>query len=121
MTPSQVSTLTHDNRWFCHFMPYAFVRLAHSRRKHVFLPVNRKYKPLGLLSSRKVDYQDYIDGAVVFRRDPILMKDVWTSTREHLHLYSDVPRTRLDYFERLGRVLSVADSLKALESEPGKR
>lgn len=117
MTPSQADHLTDDNRWFRHFLPYAFVRLEHPRRRHVFLPVNRDYKPLGMITRKEVDYVDYMEKAAVFRRDPRLMPGVWTATREHLMLYNDTPGSRLDYFERLARVMSVADSLVALETE----
>lgn len=118
MTPDQAAKLTLDNRWFRHFMPYAFVRLDHPKRRHVFLPVNRNYKPLGQTSSKWVEYREFLDSAVVFRRDPKQMSGVWTATREHLHLYNDNPKSRLNYFERPSRVLAAADSFAALETDP---
>lgn len=121
MTPKQAAALTDDNRWFRHFLPYAFVRLEHPRRRHVFLPVNRNYKPLGIFSREWVEYATHLDDAVAFRRDPLLMTGVWTATREHLWLYNDNPLSRLDYFERLERVMRVADSFKALEAEKRAR
>src|SRR5438552_14461888 len=34
-------------QWFRYSMPYQFVRLSPSGRAHIYLPLNRNYKPLG--------------------------------------------------------------------------
>jgi hypothetical protein len=70
----------------------------------VYLPLNRDYKPLGLKTKDCVDYQDYIEQAVVFPDDPHAFENVWHRS-ESLHLYGDDPESRLDYFDRLERLL----------------
>jgi hypothetical protein len=49
-------------------LPYALHRLDIPGQ--VWLPVNRRYKPLGLASSAWVDYLDHTAAAVFFLRDP---------------------------------------------------
>jgi hypothetical protein len=36
------------------------------RHKHVYLPLNRNYKPLGQTSRQRVRYEDYVDQAMIF-------------------------------------------------------
>lgn len=90
------------------FMPYVFQRLPHPKRKQVFMPLNRDYKPLGLPRSGHVDYAEMAPThAVVFGRDPASFKDVWSNVRgDSLWLYDDHPRSRLDYFQRLERLMA---------------
>lgn len=63
-------------------MPYRFIKLPLAGAKHVYLPLNRNYKPLGvgapsdLDNKRKVDYLDYRNQAVIFLRDPHSFKGV---------------------------------------------
>ena len=85
-------------------MPYHFVKLPSRRYKHLYLPVNRNYKPLGYLGDEHVDYEMYSSQAVPFRRDPHCIQGVWTDP-ERLFLYSSSPSSRADYFARLERLM----------------
>ena len=73
--------------------------------KHVYLPLNRDHKPLGVKSNDWVDYQDFIDQAVVFPEDPHTFENVW-HIPETLYLYDEGSKSKVDYFERLERLLS---------------
>jgi len=97
--------LTDD--WFEHWMPYCFHKLPGIRRyKHVYLPLNRDYKPLGHVSRKRVHYEDYAAQAVIFHEDPMTLEGIWTATSDDkLWLYDDTA-SRVDYFERLGRLMS---------------
>lgn len=92
-----------DN-WFWNCMPYCFRRLDISR-KHVWLPLNRRYKPLGVVTKQWVIYEEYLPRSVVFARDPQGFKDIWLDPvgPDSLYLYSDI-RSRNDYWVRLDRL-----------------
>jgi hypothetical protein len=92
-----------DNEWARVWLPYQFVKISANGRNG-YLPVNRRYKPLGVNSGEWVNYEDYANQAVFFATDPKTFKDVWHASAE-LYLYSDDPDTRKDYFERLERLL----------------
>ena len=97
--------LTRDDQWFRYWMPYCFQKLEVGGRNHIYLPVNRDYKPLGITSKDHVDYYAYLPQAVVFSADPHTFDGIWFH-KETLHLYEDVASSRVDYFARLERLLS---------------
>ena len=86
-------------------MPYCFKKLEVEGRNYVYLPLNRDYKPLGITSKEDVDYDAYLSQAVMFSVDPHTFDGIWFH-KETLHLYEDVASSRVDYFERLERLLS---------------
>ena len=101
MTPKQASDLTDHSHWFRYWMPYTFREVGDR-----WLPLNRDYKPLGVITRDHVAYEDYVEShGVKFARDPRTYTDVWHSSQS-LFLYSDSPASRLDYFERLARLMS---------------
>ena len=105
MQSDNAKRLTRMDQWFRYWLPYSFVKLETANRKHVYLPVNRNYKPLGVTSGERVDYDDFTWQAVIFSADPHTFDNVWFR-RDTLHLYEDVISSRLDYFQRLERLLS---------------
>lgn len=103
-----------SNGWFRAAMPYCFRRMRCVVQgqvlPHVWLPLNRDYKPLGVTTSRHTDYADYIGQAISFARDPSKFKNVWwnndTAVSEvSCFLYSDLESSRDDYFDRLNRLM----------------
>ena len=105
MQKDSAERLTRMDQWFRYWLPYSFVKLETTNHNHVYLPVNRNYKPLGVTSDDWVDYEDFIDQAVIFSADPHTFANVWFH-RDTLHLYEDVVSSRVDYFQRLERLLS---------------
>lgn len=109
-TEGQGRNLTTSDHWFRYWMPYCYHKLEHSSRKHVWLPLNRNYKPLGITSRDHVDYDRFINQAVAFASDPAAWRGVWVDRQAaiggKLYLYTDGPRYRADYFARLARVMS---------------
>ena len=105
MTEEQLRQLSYGDSWFRYWMPYTFEKLEHPELTHVYLPLNRNYKPLGITSKDWVEYEEFIDQAVAFNRDPSKLKGVWLDT-QGLYLYEDSLDSRKDYFERLGKLFS---------------
>lgn len=110
MTKDQAAALTSGRAWnapptfFRFWMPYCFQRVDHPRRKHVFIPLNRDYVPLGVLDRPTVKYATEIDRhGVAFARDPATFEGVWwhTDGSSRLWLYDDSAASRFDYFARL--------------------
>ncbi|MGH6977954.1 MAG: hypothetical protein ACRED4_01455 [Brevundimonas sp.] len=116
LTQNRLLDLTKSDSWFRYWMPYAFVKLEHPKLKHVWLPLNRNYKPLGYTSSVWVEYDDYIDQAISFARDPRLLKAVWSeeieATDTQIWLYKST-MYREDYFARLERLMGVKQQIVA--------
>ena len=110
MNSQQLARLTDNDQWFRYWMPYQLAKLESSRHKHIYLPVNRNYKPLGYVGDNWVDYARHENSAIVFRADPHTFKDVWRNA-EYLVLYDDSIDSRRDYFDRLGRLLSHAAAI----------
>ena len=110
MKDADARRLTNTPHWFRFWLPYQFVKLELETRKHVYLPLNRNYKPLGYLGKDFLKYEDYASQAVVFGSDPSGFKGVWHDPAG-LYLYDDNPRSRRDYFERLDKLLSRTMSL----------
>jgi hypothetical protein len=105
--------LTQSNHWFKFWMPYLFQALDVPGAKHVYLPLNRNYKPLGYTSREWVKYENYASQAVRFKRDPSSFIDVWRQPKDYdiadrLWLYNDGVESRVDYFERLEKLMGRA-------------
>ena len=107
--------LTFNDQWFCYWFPYQFVKLNVEKPKHVYLPVNRKYKPLGITTGEWIDYELYAFQAVVFTHDPHEFEEIWHDP-ENLYLYEDSVRSRLDYFVRLETLLSRSIKLNEISN-----
>ncbi len=107
MNEKQAGELTQGSHWFRFWMPYYFEKLEHPKFKWVYLPVNRNYKPLGISSDKWVDYDSFMNShAVRFSRDPITFEGIWRGVDpDELFLYNDDRKSRLDYFERLGKLM----------------
>lgn len=105
--------IAYSTTWFRYWMPYCFQKLEVKGRKHVYLPLNRNYKPLGITSRDHVNYAKYLDQAIVFGSDPKKFSGIWNGdiSGDKLWLYEDATPTRLDYFERLGKLLSKAPKI----------
>lgn len=110
MTKEQAAGLTSGRAWnapatfFRFWMPYCFQRVDHPTRKHVFIPLNRDYVPLGILDRPTVDYPAQVDRyGVAFTRDPATFEGIWWNTdgSSRLWLYDDTAASRFDYFARL--------------------
>ena len=112
MKKDSATRLTRPDQWFRYWMPYCFEKLEVGSRTHVYLPLNRNYKPLGITSMEWVDYITYLPQAVVFSADPHTFDGIWFY-RDTLHLYEDVELSRVDYFLRLERLLSRVVKLHA--------
>jgi hypothetical protein len=91
-------------------MPYTFSKMEVTMAKHVYLPLNRNYKPLGLTTREWVQHEPYLHQAVVFSSDPHDIQGVWWTkvmpSKPLLTLYNDDPESRFDYFSRLERLMS---------------
>ncbi len=113
--------LTGPEMWFKFSMPYCFQKLEVPKLRHVWLPLNRNYKPLGHQGHERVRYEDYLAQAVRFRTDPQGFSKIWwdtTADSERLWLYDDGAKSRDSYFERLGRLMArskVIDRQQAAE------
>ncbi len=115
MTPDQAAGLTCGHgmgrtpTFFKIWMPYLYQRVGVAGRKHAYLPLNRDYVPLGF--RRQDGFVNYdetaLRHAVYFSRDPSALKDVWWNQLDgSLWLYDDSTQSRLDYFERLERLMT---------------
>ena len=89
------------NKWFRFWVPYNFSKLENDRFNHVYLPLNRDYRPLGV--TENVTYQDYIAQALVFMNDPAKFKDVWVPGKP-LYLYDGSTESLLTLGERFMRL-----------------
>jgi len=112
MESDSAERLTMMDQWFRYWLPYSFFKLETANRDHVYLPVNRNYKPLGVTSDEWVDYENFTKQAVVFSADPHTFENVWVD-QEPLYLYGEAISSRVDYFQRLERLLS--SSVKLFE------
>lgn len=82
--------------------------------EHVYPPVNRGLKPLGVAGQGCVRWHDCAAQAVVFRSDPHGFDGVWidpVGTTPGLFLYDDTPESRMDYFARFERLMARASRL----------
>lgn len=100
-----------DNRqvyrydWFRIHLPYLVIPIRPDIAKHLYLPLNREYKPLGIPRSEFVDYDAYAHKAMRFARDPRTFTGVWTDDR--LYLYDDTSKFDYElYFARLAKLFT---------------
>ena len=114
MDKEAAAALASPGHWFRHWMPYEFVRLGPGGDEHVYLPLNRALKPLGITARGCTRFSDYRAQAVVFRMDPHPFEGVWFDPvgatpglpRRRLLLYDDTPESRMDYFVRFERLMA---------------
>jgi hypothetical protein len=93
MDKEAATALASYDHWFRYCMPWKFVRLG-TGEEHVYLPVNRGLKPLGVTGQGCVRWHDCAAQAVVFRSDPHGFEGVWidpVGTTPGLFLYDDTP------------------------------
>ena len=87
-------------------LPYYFHHMP-ELGKHIYLPCNRDYKPIGVRGySEWVDYADYKHLMVKFSRDPRLIKGVWKEHSWGLFMYGDLPSSRSCYYQNLAKIMS---------------
>lgn len=104
------STMDH---WFRFWMPYLFQKIDHPKIKHFYLPLNRNYKPLGVISKDWIEYEGFASShGVAFASDPANIPNVWLPGS--LYLYDDTTKSRRDYFTRFERLM--ARSIKIQKS-----
>jgi hypothetical protein len=108
MTNREALSLTAQGEPFRTHMPYTFQKLDGPRFKHIYLPLNRNYDPLGTDPNwdwrNHRDWSAFFKQAWVFRRDPRTIENIWI--REGgLHLYNDDPFSRKDYLNRYVKLL----------------
>jgi len=112
----QAKSLTAGPRgggtFFKRWMPYLYQRVEVKGRKHVFLPLNRNYRPLG--TQEFADYAAVADTyGVAFRQDPGAFENIWWNTDDagRFWLYDDSAKSRVSYFERLERLMLKSHAL----------
>lgn len=88
-------------------LPYCVAKLPVAG--HVWLPLNRKYKPLGIPWDEHawVDYLDFAEQAIEFSSDPRRWKHGWEDYRfnDMLYLQND-GTSAAQYFERLAKLMA---------------
>ena len=108
-----MSTHPLRTQWGRVWLPYTLAKLA--LPGHVYLPVNRDYKPLGMVThdalGRRifgtevwVDYEPHANKSMVFARNPHCISGVFIN--ENLYLYSYNDKSMDSYFSRLEKLLS---------------
>jgi len=81
--------------------------IAEIKAGHVVLLLNRFDLPLRLEAGTRVLYDDYLERALLFRRDPASIKGVWWEGRP-CYMYFDNPFSRERYLERFEAALKHA-------------
>lgn len=99
------------NYWLFYWMPYQFVPLDEKGR--LFLALNRNYKPLGYTKQDWVEYNDYRHLAVKFRRNPRLLKGIW-SNPERLYLYRGYIRDPIEWDDYCKRLKKLGETMKLI-------
>lgn len=80
--------------------PYCLTKLRLA--ENAYLPLNRKYKPLGVTDGAWVDYDKYAAQHGYYTANLDLERlPIWWNTAGHLYLYSDDPNSRAHYDERV--------------------
>lgn len=97
--------------WFRYWMPYVFQKIEHPKFKHVYLPLNRNYKPIGCIDEKHVNYADFMHQAIKFEKDPSTFEGVWLEGG--LYLYEDNPQSLETYFARLRKLMLQRQTLIA--------
>jgi hypothetical protein len=117
MNLNQATDLTSDSNFFKYWMPYLFQTINSDAGKHCYLPLNRIYKPLGIVSRDWLDYNAFAQThGVIFARAPVSYDNIWVhmDTEEgRFWLYEDAQSTRVSYFNRLE--LLMVKSLRIVE------
>jgi hypothetical protein len=102
--------------WFDQWLPYCLQRL--NQPGHVYLPLNRYYKPLGGARDDFFDYEQHAGLALTFRAAPHTIEGAgWLPPAvadRRLYLHGGDPKSRRRYFERLAIVLAAAEPIGAL-------
>lgn len=113
--------LTEQGHWFRFWMPYVLQQIDVPGGKYIYLPLNRNYKPLGVVHNKHVAYEDYAGQAVRFSTDPGKFKDIWwqpswatAADTDRFWLYNDGLASRADYFARFERLMGRAMPLHGL-------
>jgi len=91
--------------------PYCFTQLEAGGREHLWLPLNRHYKPLGKPAGMGFDYEDFAGQAWQFPHDPREIEGVWWRATGHQpYLYGgDGLHTLREfdgYLARIGKLLA---------------
>lgn len=109
--------LTDTDKVLRYFLPYCIHKIS-SRKGHVYLPLNREYKPIGVVSKERVDYEAFPHLFVRFARCPSKIKIDWQykiigngGVIEKLYFYNDGLKSRGDYFEKYTTVMDKAKLL----------
>ena len=108
--------LTDKDQWLRYCSPYHFTPLKSTGGRHIYLPVNRIYKPLAITTRELVNYEDFFDLSIEFSSDPHGFDDVWYDAAA-LYLYNDSPASTLDYYVRLRRLKRHSDRSMKLANE----
>jgi hypothetical protein len=107
--------ISRSNTIWRYILPYCFQKVEAEGYKHVYIPLNRDYKPLGHFRNphgkKYVDYSEYPHQFVRFKRDPSTFKGVWWKTEPALYLYDDGEESRKTYFKRLERLTAFGELL----------
>jgi hypothetical protein len=90
-------------------LPYCFQKMT--KPGHVWLPLNRNYKPLNWTGRKRIDYEAHLDTALAFARDPATFPDIWwNASGDTCWLYDGDgfanDGERAEYFIRLQRLLA---------------
>jgi len=101
--PDRLASLTGYGNFYRYHLPYLYMQIPHTGLKHVYIPLNRLYKPLGITDRDvMVDYAKFEGDLIGFPKDPRTYKGVWWG--DGLFLYDDTIMSRVDYFERLDKL-----------------
>jgi hypothetical protein len=122
MDREAAAALGAEDHWFALWMPRAFARLGTVDGERVYLPLNRRLRPLGMLCRRGRWRGHAAALAVVFRTDPVEFDGIWYDppagapapdrpSRRRLVLYDDTAESRMDYFARFERLMARASRL----------
>jgi hypothetical protein len=109
--PERVHWRSQDNYRRLH-LPYCFTPV--SSEAHIYLPLNRFYKPLGM-HGVWVDYRAFPEIFVRFSCNPHSITNVWwcnlgRGNSRGLYLYYDNRDSMKDYGERYARLLQFVDT-----------
>lgn len=109
--------LTDADKVLRYFLPYCIHKIS-SHKGHVYLPLNREYKPIGVVSKERVDYEAFSHLFIRFSRCPSKIKIDWQykivnndGVIEKLYFYNDSLKSRSNYFEKYTAVMDKAKLL----------
>lgn len=105
------------------FLPYCFITLDKHANKtrywneyqYAYLPLNRNYKPLGIVNRVWVNYDDYPQN-MIYSKKPFFeisgvftKEDKLTKHTTFFYMYNDGLESRADYFSRLKYLMKYVD------------